>query len=115
MVALLLLTVFYVTVVIFNFVSGEFDGSVFALQILMPPIQLRWFHSTTAINGAIKMRKVILSIFGVVNLDFFRDIYSFFYIGPTFTILHVLYIFGLRCCTLSLFLDGPHVCVNKAL
>ena len=49
-----------------------------------------WFHSTTALKGAIKMGKVILSIFGVVNLDFFRDIYSLFCIGPTFTILHVL-------------------------
>ena len=96
MVALLPLTVFYVIVVIFkmNFVSGEFGGSVFALQILMAPIQLQdadaWFHSRTALKGGIKMVKISFSIFGVVNLDFFRDIYSLFCIGPTFTILHVL-------------------------
>ena len=96
MVALLPLSFFYVIVVIFkmNFVSGEFGGSVFALQILMAPIQLRdvdmWFHSTTALKGAIKMVKISYSIFGVVNLDFVCDIYSLFCISPNFTILHVL-------------------------
>ena len=96
MVALLPLTVFYVIVVIFkmNFVSGEFSGSVFALQIFLSPIQLRqldsWFHSTSILRSAINMGRIFLSIFGVVNLDIFRDIYPLFCISPNFTILHVL-------------------------
>ena len=96
MVALLPLTVFYVIVVIFkiNLVSGEFSGSVFALQIFLSPIQLRelnsWFHSKYILQGAVTMGRIFLSIFGVVNLDIFRDVYPHFCIGPNFTILHVL-------------------------
>ena len=96
MVALLPLTVFYVIVVIFkiNLVSGEFSGSLFALQIFLSPIQVQelnsWFHSKYILRGAITTGRIFLSIFGVVNLDIFRDIYPLFCISPNFTILHVL-------------------------
>ena len=64
--------------------------------------------------GHYHLGRIFLSIFGVVNLDIFHDIYSLFCISPNFTILHVLSL-DFIVVLYPYFLDGPHVCVNKAL
>jgi len=88
------LTAFYFIVVIFgvNLAAGKMSGLIFSVQLLMSPLNLiqidSWYHSNT-IEGS-TFFKVLASIFGPINLDFFRDVYPKFCISPSFSILHIL-------------------------
>ena len=92
-VALLPLTVFVFLVIIFkiNVASSRFNGLIFMMQCTTFPFLLRTTDSLeyTATDG-IKLIKAIYVIFGVVNLDFLRDVYPFFCLHPKMNALHVI-------------------------
>lgn len=94
-VALLPLTVFYFFVVILklNVTSSRFGGVVFMLQCAMSLGQLRVFDGWVKINQRsyfyIIVFKMFTSVYGSVNLDFFRAIYPYFCMHPKLNILHV--------------------------
>ena len=96
-VALLPLTVFYFLVVTLriNVTSSYLNGLVLTIQCLLSPIQLRLFDSwVNALNSGTSSSlslsvNIATSIFGIVNLDFFRMLYPHFCLHPKLNFLHV--------------------------
>ena len=97
-VALLPLTVFYCLVVVLqiNIVSSRFNGIVFVIQCILPPVILReiegWMYEAnyTSHHKIIStFVRIFLSIAGVFNLDFFRLLYPHFCLHPSLNILHI--------------------------
>ena len=99
-VALLPLTVFYFLVVILRIsvASSHLNGIVFALQCLFSPLFQRIFdglfnaRSDSAFSSGHHyiLPKIVYSIFGVVNSDFFRGVYPSFCLHPQLNIIHIL-------------------------
>ncbi len=101
-VALLPLTVFYFFVLLLkiNICSSRLSGSVLAIQCWLSPLQLRVFDGWIMYNDTMKnislnnisfrCFNVILSLLGMVNLDFFRTLYPYFCLHPKLSILHVV-------------------------
>jgi hypothetical protein len=103
-IALLPLTIFYFLVVFlkFNVNSSRFMGVMITLQCIFSSVQLRVFEDWLAANPEAALFnisfKVFTSIFGFINLDFFRTIYPGFCLHPKLNILHIVsldYIVGL--------------------
>ncbi len=97
-VSLLPLTLFYILVVTLRLsvTSSRLNGVLFILQCLMSPLQLRIYNGMLYAKRPINKHDfspalvVATSIFGIVNLDFFRDAYPPICLHPRFNILHVL-------------------------
>ena len=96
-VALLPLTVFVFLVIIFkiNVASSRFNGLIFMMQCTTFPALLRvanTLHNDRTDNfwALFYSVKVFYVIFGVVNLDFLRDVYPFFCLHPKMNALHVM-------------------------
>ena len=95
-VALVPLTLFYFLVVLLriNVPSSRLNGIVFVIQCMLSPFQLRvikgWIDSLNA-NGysTLKIDSYYYAVAGIFNLDFFRDVYSYFCLHPRMSILHV--------------------------
>lgn len=96
-VALLPLTLFYFIIVTLriNITTSRLNGIVFVLQSIGSPLQIR------AIDGYLSTRAnnnpkiyvaipIVTDLLGVVNLDFFRDVYPYFCLHPKLNILHML-------------------------
>ena len=71
--------------------SSHLNGIVFALQCLVSPFMQRifdgWFNATCSPSFSCIRNinlKILFSIFGVVNLDFFRGVYPNFCLHPQF-------------------------------
>ena len=96
--ALLPLTVFYFLVVILRIsvASSHLNGIIFALQCLVSPLMQRIFESCLDASAFSFLHnilsKILLSIFGVVNLDFFRGVYPSFCLHPRLNIIHILFL-----------------------
>ena len=98
-IALLPLTFFYFLVLLLqiNFTSSRLNGTVFAIQCTLSPLQLRIIDGwITALNGggtnvheSLKHVRNFVSLLGVFNLDFFRGMYSPFCLHSSFRIIHV--------------------------
>ena len=100
--ALLPLTLFYFLVVILriNITSSHLNGVIFTFQLMTSPIQMQildgWARARTFSTpplqkkGRFKLLHFALSIAGIVNLDFFRSLYSPFCIHPALSTLHVI-------------------------
>lgn len=96
-VALLPLTFFYFLVVLLqiNVTSSYLNGLVLTVQCLLSPMQLRIFDAwVTAINGgtphSLKISaNIATSLFGIVNLDFFRTLYPHFCLHPDLNFIHI--------------------------
>ena len=95
-IALLPLTVFVFLLIIFkiNVASSRFNGLIFMIQCTTFPALLRTVDSIEyRVMDNIKLLKIIKAvyvIFGVVNLDFLRDVYPFFCLHPKMNALHVM-------------------------
>ena len=94
-VALLPLTVFYFLVVIFKFnlASSRLNGIIFVLQCILSSVQMRvleGFFFAESNKHILIGFKIIMSIVGFVNLDFFRTVYPYFCLHPKLNILHVV-------------------------
>ena len=93
-IALLPLTGFYCLVAMLgiNLAAGKMNGLIFSVQIVMAPLNLilmdAWYHAES-IQASVVF-KFIIALFGLVNLDFFRDVYPKFCISPHFNVVHVL-------------------------
>ena len=86
-VALLPLTVFYILAVLlsFNVTSSSLNGLVLVIQCTMSPIQLLLIEGSPTLMHAktdMFLVKVFSSIFGLLNLDFFRLVYPPFCLHP---------------------------------
>ena len=92
-VAFIPLTLFYVAVVVFRIgvMSRELQAYVLIYQLLSAPGLLRFLHLSTKDDamGRIFFR-VLSTIYGVWNLDFFRSLYPPFCLHPKLTTLHAL-------------------------
>ena len=89
-IAFLPLTVFYIIVVLFRITitSGSMNGFVLASQIMACPAQARSLiisRNTHSIPF-----KINTISYGILNLDFFRDVYHPFCLHPKMTTLQVL-------------------------
>ena len=99
-VALLPLTLFYVLAVLLscNVTSSSLNAIVLIIQCLASPAQMiiiRGWPHLMPFNPAVA---IFITIFCIVNLDFFRFVYPSFCVHPKANILHVLsldYIVGL--------------------
>ena len=95
-VALLPLTLFVFMVIIFkiNVPSSRLNGLIFMMQCTTFPFLLRTMDSleygATDDIKLIKIIKAFYVIFGVVNIDFLRDVYPFFCLHPKMNALHVM-------------------------
>ena len=96
-VALLPLTVFVFVVIIFkiNVPSSRLNGLIFMMQCITFPKLLRvndtfTLHVQNELNNVIKFVKAFFVIFGVVNLDFLRDVYPYFCLHPKMNALHLM-------------------------
>ena len=92
-VAFLPLTFFYVAVVVFRIgiMSRELQAYVLICQLLSAPGLLRFLHLSTKDDamGRVFFR-VLSTIYGIWNLDFFRSLYPPFCLHPKLTTLHIL-------------------------
>ena len=94
-VALLPLTLFYFLLVTFkiNVNSSHLNGLVFIFQCVSSPVQLYvvdgWFASNKELHFTFVLIQIALSLFGIVNLDFFRTLYPYFCLHPDLNILHI--------------------------
>ena len=89
------LTIFFVMVVTFRITatSPSMNAFVLACQVLMSPFQIRVFLSYlshTTYRPAIFFVRVIASLYGFWNLDFFRTLYPLFCLHPNMTSLQIL-------------------------
>ena len=105
MAAYLPLTLFYFIVLFFkvNVASGSLHAVVLGSQIMSMPQFCRILHlNDTQIDGAIK---VLLSLYGIWNLDFFRPFYSDLCIGigilPTLALDYVIAVYPLLLMIIS--------------
>ena len=90
--ALLPLTVFYIVAVLvsLNVTSSSLSGVVLVIQCITSPIQMDILASNTYVKGGLTLIKIIVSIVCMVNLDFFRMVYSPFCLHPKANILEIL-------------------------
>ena len=94
-VALLPLTVFYVSAVLlsFNINSSSFSGPVMVTQCILSPVNS---YAAQGSRGLLQNRryslllKTVTSIFGVVNLDFFRFVYPSLCLHPGANVYQIL-------------------------
>ena len=99
-VALLPLTVFYFLVVVLrvSVASSHLNGIIFALQCLLSPCMQRIFNGWIDVWCGSAFYRVhnilpnIFSIFGIVNLDFFRGVYPSFCLHPQLNVIHILFL-----------------------
>ena len=99
-VSLLPLTAFFVFVVIFRIsaTSPTLHGFILCIQIIFSPTNTRLIQSKyigikpvgSTLQHRIIYSKIILSIFGIWNLDFFRSVYTPFCLHPDTSTLQVL-------------------------
>ena len=98
-VALLPLTLFYIFMVVFkvSFTSSYINGFVFSIQCALSPIARRildaWLTEVYGMNdrkSIVTLEKICTSLYGILNLDFFRDIYSYFCLHPQANMLHII-------------------------
>ena len=105
MAAYLPLTLFYFIVLFFkvNVVSGSLHAVVLGSQMMSMPQFCRILHlNDTQIDGAIR---VLLSLYGIWNLDFFRPFYSDLCLGigilPTLALDYVIAVYPLLLMIIS--------------
>lgn len=96
-IAFLPLTVFYVLVVTFrvSVTTSRLNGVLFVVQCILSPLQLRVFYIWLRLtplksNNTFFVLKLIFSVFGIANLDFFRELYPDFCLHPTLNVFHVM-------------------------
>ena len=99
-VALLPLTLFYIFMVIFrvSFTSSYINGYVFVIQCILSPIARRTIDAwVTAQYTEMDDRSIVATVlkiytstYGIVNLDFFRDVYLHFCLHPQANMLHII-------------------------
>ena len=99
-VALLPLTLFYIFMVMFrvSFTSSYINGYVFAIQCILSPIARRTIDAWVTArytemddrNIVVTALKLYTSMYGIMNLDFFRDVYSHFCLHPQANMLHII-------------------------
>ena len=86
-----------------NFISvasSHLNGIAFALQCLLSPLMQRTFDglfnarcgSAIFCGHNVDILPVVIPIFGVVNLDFFRGVYPSFCLHPQLNIIHILFL-----------------------
>ena len=85
------LTVFLILIVVFTVSvnSAPLNGFIFVCQLLTTPLIL----ATVGVhfsNFGLGIYKVIGTLYGIWNLDFFRPVYSPFCIHPNMNVLHVI-------------------------
>ena len=94
-IAFLPLTGFFIMMVTLRIsaTSPSMNAFVLACQVLTAPLQVRIFLSSLPIrNGRpiVLMYRVIASLYGFWNLDFFRTLYPLFCLNPNMSTLQVL-------------------------
>ncbi len=108
------LTVFYIIMVTFrvSMPTSRLNGFLLVIQCFSSPFLLRLFHlwiqtGATINHAASIVTKIVFSVLGWANLDFFRELYSPFCLDPKYSVLKVisldlcvaLYPFFLIICT----------------
>ena len=96
-ISLLPLTVFYFLVVTLrvSIASSHLNGIVFIIQCLLSPIGQQvidgWLNARRSVyyHPFSVVIKIFTSIFGILNLDFFRGVYPHICLHPQLTILHI--------------------------
>ncbi len=94
-VALLPLTLFILLVILLKVYvpSSHLNGIIFMMQCLTSPILMRSYDAILQTQADHKYQttgaKISFTIFGMFNLDFFRDIYTYFCLHPELNILAV--------------------------
>jgi len=93
-ISLIPLGVFYFLVVALkvNFTSSYLNGVVTSIQIIVSPVNLHSLYawmSTGTMEGK-QLLQGLVACYGPLNLDFFRDIYPPFCLGPDFNALQVI-------------------------
>ena len=91
------LTAFYIIMATFraSMITSHLNGMLFVIQCITSPTQVRMLH-TWALKTSQQHKltlvylKIIYSILGLANLDFFRDFYPKFCLNPTYTMLEVI-------------------------
>ena len=94
-IAFLPLTGFFIMLVTLRIsaTSPSMNAFVLACQVLTIPLQVRIFLSTVPIRHSrpmILLYRVIVSLYGIWNLDFFRTLYPLFCLNPNMSTLQVL-------------------------
>ena len=91
-VALLPLTVFYVVALLlrFNITSSSLNGTVLVIQCITSHVQMVILQENQYVKQYSAVFKAASSIFGVLNLDFFRMVYPPFCIHPKANIPDIL-------------------------
>ena len=89
-VSLLPLTVFFIAVVAFGIraASPQLNAFVLVSQILTQPAQMRQVSNLSPQTPL--LWKVLTTVYGVWNLDFFRTVYPPFCLDPNMTVLQIL-------------------------
>lgn len=75
-----------------NFTSSYLNGVITSIQIIGSPVNLHILYawmSTGAIEGK-PLLQGLVACYGPLNLDFFRDLYPPFCLGPDFNALQVI-------------------------
>ena len=91
------LTAFYIVMVIFraSMITSHLNGMLFVIQCITSPMQVRMLN-TWALKTLQQHKltlvylKIIYSILGLANLDFFREFYPNFCLNPTYKMLHII-------------------------
>ena len=94
-IAFLPLTGFFIMMVTLRIsaTSPSMNAFVLACQVLTSPLQVRVFLSSLSLNTyrrAMIFLRVIVSLYGFWNLDFFRTLYPLFCLNPNMSTLQVL-------------------------
>ena len=91
------LTAFYIVMVTFraSMPTSHLNGVLFVVQCIASPLQVRVFHAWTLIlplkhKVPSVIVQIIFTIFGLANLDFFREVYPNFCLNPTYKIVDVI-------------------------
>ena len=116
MAAYLPLTLFYLLILFFkiNTTTSHLFAVVYFCQSLTMPINLRSIleeieYDTNSHSFTEIMAKLLLSLYGIWNLDFFRPFYSELCLGigilPTLTLDYVIAVYPLLLILISYFVD----------
>ncbi len=95
------LGLFYFLIVMLkiNYTSSYLSGVVTAIQTIVSPLNLyildAWMKSNTIDNTY--LFKVLVSCLGLLNLDFFRGLYSPYCLNPSFSALQVISLDYINC------------------
>ena len=94
-IAFLPLTGFFIMMVTLRIsaTSPSMNAFILACQVLTAPLQVRIFLSAMVVNKnhlAVILYRVIASLYGFWNLDFFRTLYPLFCLNPNMSTLQVL-------------------------